>query len=275
VQINSCSSHDNTNTGYKLWDDGITLTNCLGYNNEGNNLQLTWNEKPGTVTLQNCDFLNNLSNDNIWIQNPARHLHMYNCIMAGGENVGLDFEQWGSDTYRGDYNIFHCNNPDRAIVVRDHEPEFSSNMIAAGDWNQFSGQDAHSIAWNSSASQLFNNLSKGDFNLKQGSVAIDAGTATNAPSMDYAGSSRPQGAGFDIGAYEYGSPSSSSTSAPSSSTPSSSSSAEAIGGNYNTIIIAAVIIAVVTIAATTIIILKRRNKRAPYHNSPLSGKEKA
>jgi hypothetical protein len=267
VQLNSCSSHDNTNTGYKLWDDGITLTNCLGYNNEANNLQLTWNEKLGTVTLQNCDFLNNLSTDNIWIQNPARHLHMYNCIMAGGENVGLDFEQWGPDTYRGDYNIFNCNNPDRTIVVRDHEPEFSLDMIAAGDWNQFSGQDAHFIAWNSSASQLFNNIAKGDFTLRQGSAAIDAGTATNAPNVDYAGSSRPQGAGYDIGAYEYGSSPSPTTLAPSTSTP-SSSSAEALGSNYNIVIITAAIVAVVAIAAATIIILKRRNNY-PSDNSKL------
>ena len=260
VQINSCSSHGNTNTGYKLWDDNITLTNCLGYNNEANNLQLTWNEKPGTVTLQNCDFLNNLSTDNIWIQNPARHLHMYNCIMAGGENVGLDFEQWGSDAYRGDYNIFNCNNPDRTIVVRDHEPEFSTDMIAAGDWSQFSSQDAHSIAKSNSASQLFTNLANGDLTLKQGSAAIDAGTTTNAPSVDYAGSSRPQGAGYDIGAYEYGSSASPSAPGPSTSTPSPSSSPESLGGSYNTIIFTAAIVTVVAIAAATLVLLKRRNK---------------
>jgi hypothetical protein len=257
VQMNSCSSHDNTNTGYKLWDDNITLTNCLGYNNEGNNIQLTWNDKPGTVTLQNCDLIHNLSNDNIWIQNPARHLHMYNCIMAGGENVGLDIEQWSSDTYRGDYNVFNSNDPERTIVVRDVEPEFSTDMITGGDWTQFSSQDAHSIAWSASASQLFNNLASGDFTLKQGSAAIDAGTAANAPSLDYAGSSRPHGASYDIGAYEYGSLANPSTLAPSTSAPSSSHPTEFLGGSYNTIIIVSAIVAVAAILAATLLMMKR------------------
>jgi hypothetical protein len=203
VQINSCSSHDNYNVGYKLWDDNITLTNCLGYNTETSNLQLTWREKPGTVTLQNCNFMDSLGNDNIWVQNPARHLHMYNCILSGGDNVGLDFEQLGTDTYQGDYNIFHNDNPDRMIVVRDTNAEFSLNMISAGDWNSYSSQDQHSIVCTDPASQLFTNSANHDFHLKQGSIAIDAGTQNNAPQTDYDGVSRPQGGGYDIGAYEY------------------------------------------------------------------------
>ena len=205
VQLNSCSSHDNTNTGYKIWDNNVTLTNCLGYHNEGNNLQLPWNERPGTVTLQNCDFVySTLGGHNIWVQNPADRLRIYNSILAGGDNVGLDFEQLGTDTYRGDYNIFHNDNPDRAIVVRDHEPEFSLDMVAAGDWTQFSGQDEHSLVCTDPASQLFKNVANWDFHLKEGSIAIDAGTSNNAPKVDYDGSGRPQGGGYDIGAYEYG-----------------------------------------------------------------------
>jgi hypothetical protein len=41
-----------------------------------------------------------------------------------------------------------------------------------------------------------------DFHLKTGSPALDAGTATDAPSYDVDGNPRPVGAGFDIGAYE-------------------------------------------------------------------------
>lgn len=42
-----------------------------------------------------------------------------------------------------------------------------------------------------------------DLHLKSTSTAIDAGTSTNAPLFDFDGVSRPQGLGFDIGAYEY------------------------------------------------------------------------
>ncbi len=50
-----------------------------------------------------------------------------------------------------------------------------------------------------------NNPGSGDFALKSTSPAIDAGSSSGAPSTDYAGTSRPQGAGYDIGAFEYGS----------------------------------------------------------------------
>lgn len=43
----------------------------------------------------------------------------------------------------------------------------------------------------------------GDYHLKGGSPAIDKGVATGAPSTDFDGHPRPQGAGYDIGAYEY------------------------------------------------------------------------
>ncbi|MCP4217192.1 MAG: hypothetical protein GY765_21285 [bacterium] len=42
-----------------------------------------------------------------------------------------------------------------------------------------------------------------DFHLQVGSPAIDNGTATGVPATDYEGNSRPQGSGYDIGAYEY------------------------------------------------------------------------
>jgi len=43
----------------------------------------------------------------------------------------------------------------------------------------------------------------GDYHLRSGSPAIDHGTNLDAPSTDFDGTHRPQGAGYDIGAYEY------------------------------------------------------------------------
>jgi len=42
-----------------------------------------------------------------------------------------------------------------------------------------------------------------DMHLQGGSPAIDKGSDVDAPSNDYDGNIRPQGAGYDIGAYEY------------------------------------------------------------------------
>ncbi len=50
---------------------------------------------------------------------------------------------------------------------------------------------------------------EGDYHLAAGSPAIDAGAPIHAPSSDLDGISRPHGAGYDIGAYEFAASSSS------------------------------------------------------------------
>lgn len=49
----------------------------------------------------------------------------------------------------------------------------------------------------------FDNPLAGDFYLTAGSPAIDAGSPVAAPSGDFDGIGRPQGAGYDIGAFEW------------------------------------------------------------------------
>jgi hypothetical protein len=53
-----------------------------------------------------------------------------------------------------------------------------------------------------------------NFSISSGSPAIDAGSSDDAPSFDYANASRPQGAGYDIGASEFASGSSTPTPIP-------------------------------------------------------------
>ena len=48
----------------------------------------------------------------------------------------------------------------------------------------------------------FVNAPGADFHLQASSPAIDKGSSLNAPSNDFEGNIRPQGAGYDIGAYE-------------------------------------------------------------------------
>ena len=50
---------------------------------------------------------------------------------------------------------------------------------------------------------LFVGASTGDYHLAKGSPCIDSGTSTSAPATDIAGTLRPQGRGYDMGAYEY------------------------------------------------------------------------
>jgi hypothetical protein len=50
---------------------------------------------------------------------------------------------------------------------------------------------------------LFINSSAGDYKLQSSSPAIDSGIATPSVPTDKDDSIRPQGSGWDIGAYEY------------------------------------------------------------------------
>jgi len=50
---------------------------------------------------------------------------------------------------------------------------------------------------------LFAVTQNGDYRLSSNSPCIDTGTSTDAPATDIEGTSRPQGSGYDMGAYEY------------------------------------------------------------------------
>jgi len=56
----------------------------------------------------------------------------------------------------------------------------------------------------SSLTSIFNNPGANDYNLKPGSPAIDSGVLLSEVEDDITGGVRPAGAGYDIGAYEYG-----------------------------------------------------------------------
>lgn len=78
-----------------------------------------------------------------------------------------------------------------------------------GDYNQSDVSDAQMPGANSiTATVTFVNAGGGDFSLAEGSRGIDEGTGlsgdANLPvADDIAGTSRPQGASFDMGAFEF------------------------------------------------------------------------
>jgi hypothetical protein len=195
-----CLSYNCWNGCYKLWQDEVLMVNCIGYNSSASVVEIDWDEEPGASTLMNCTFFNS-ELYTVWVENSADTLKMFNCILAGGDNIGLAFEQRDASNYRGDHNLFHNDNADRAVAV-GYEDEFSLTQMVSGAWTTYSSQDAHSRVSNS-ATDVFVDPINFNLHILETSNAVDNGTNIGAPSDDYDGNPRPISGGYDVGAYEF------------------------------------------------------------------------
>src|SRR5262249_38987583 len=107
-------------------------------------------------------------------------------------SIGIDSGSLSG--FQSDYNV---------VVDRFNlDPLVSDQPITLAQWRTQTGQDLHSIV--ATPDQLFANWANGDFRLKAGSPAIDAGTDLASLTTDTIGGARPAGVRTDIGAYEYG-----------------------------------------------------------------------
>jgi hypothetical protein len=115
-------------------------------------------------------------------------------------------------SYRNGYGFQNTSPLNQDVVIRNNI--FSQNSVPVQllsgyeaqftlDHNLFDGSGATYGTDPVVGDPLFVNPAAADFQLQSGSPAIDAGASSNAPGDDFAGVSRPRGAGYDIGAYEF------------------------------------------------------------------------
>ncbi len=103
-------------------------------------------------------------------------------------------------------NIIVSNNG--GILVDPSGPTQSSNLVwgnavdylVVGDEG---GEPTTATPGDLAVDPMFVNAAGGDFHLEAGSPAIDVGLASASSATDFDGGSRPQGAGPDLGAFEY------------------------------------------------------------------------
>jgi len=118
-------------------------------------------------------------------------------------------------------NIFNANSQSILISnpytqntgsVVDYNLYFSPEESENSTWQwkgiTYTGFDSYRAGTTGDANGLFGdpkfiNPSGADFHLQQSSPAIDKGSSINAPNNDFDGNQRPQGVGYDLGAYEY------------------------------------------------------------------------
>ncbi|TGO02189.1 hypothetical protein PN36_29160 [Candidatus Thiomargarita nelsonii] len=141
-----------------------------------------------SLSITNSLFYDNSASKGGGIYNYSSSPTIMNCTFA--RNSG------------GIYNAYYSSpNITNSIVWGN-----SSYQINAGGTVTYSDiEGGHDGEGNIEADPLFEKgqpPGKPDFHLKAGSPAIDTGTAESAPDSDLDGNPRPNGQGYDMGAYE-------------------------------------------------------------------------
>ncbi len=219
-----CGLH--MNGDISMGGDGV-ISNALVENN------IIYNNGLGGGSGINCDgVVNSMIRNNLLFNNHSSGISLY-CIDGGSASnnnqvyhntvIVASDGRWalnikdGSSQNKIYNNILLNNNPNRGSICTDSitglesdfniittnshpvSPDDESTYPSFSQW-QVMGFDQHSTQTNSE--QLFTNALKNDYTLKNGSLAVDRGTSQHACFMDMKGISRPQGNGYDIGAFE-------------------------------------------------------------------------
>jgi hypothetical protein len=107
-------------------------------------------------------------------------------------------------SFRGSIDISADSLPgfvsDSNVVMDRLTTNGGNTIMTLAQWRTATGQDAHSRV--ATPDQTFANLAGNDYRPRAGGPAVDAGATTQAPARDLVGAVRPQGGGYDIGAYE-------------------------------------------------------------------------
>ncbi len=99
-----------------------------------------------------------------------------------------------------EYDVRNC------IFWNDTPDEIDLSGSSTGSVTYSLVEGGHTGEGNLSDPPLFVDEASGDFHLRTASPAVDTGTDEDAPDVDLDGIARPQGDGFDMGAYEYDGP---------------------------------------------------------------------
>ena len=200
--VSRCVVANNSCDGVKLWGDGSRIENTLIYGTgDGVGGDSPWaGIVIGTeVSGAAFEIVNVTVHDNpsrraypIYVQYDDRDvpisLIIRNCIIAGGHGAAF----FGpSVSLTAEHNLFY--RPNDAIQVEANDSTYGRKQLnALGPGNIYGDPRFIRPGWGV----------PGDYQLRKGSPAIDAGSSQHSQIIDIDGGSRPAGHGVEIGAYE-------------------------------------------------------------------------
>ncbi|MGB9594442.1 MAG: right-handed parallel beta-helix repeat-containing protein, partial [Anaerolineae bacterium] len=200
--IRRCIVANNSCDGVKLWGGGSRVENTLIYGRgDGNPTVTPWaavvigTEQAGaTFELVNVTVDDTLGNNylmHVQYDSPGVPvvLTVRNCILRG-----VDAPIWvaGASTVVADHNLFYFPESPDEVFVHGGTTYTSATIGTLGTGSLYGDPKFVARAWGGD----------GDYHLLPDSPALDAGTATGAPSDDLDGNPRPSGSAPDLGAYE-------------------------------------------------------------------------
>jgi parallel beta-helix repeat protein len=185
--VEGCEVHSNAAWGIQLYTgdeskpvrDNVVRRNYVHDNNAAGRGRggIVVSSGPNNHIYNNV-VANNTAGIQISYANATGNL-VYNNTVYGHSGVGITIHSSASDT------------------------QVKNNILYQNDTAISDGGRNTTEANNLTSDPSFVNASGGDFSLRRGSAAVDAGETLMIVPDDYTGKKRPAGEAYDIGAYEY------------------------------------------------------------------------
>ncbi len=183
-------------------DHDINIYQNVVHDNGGDGIGIAIEQEEGS--LRNISIYNNIVYNNAacgiavssyFFLTPRENIKIMNNVLYNNGHDGINV---GDVAVKNSVIRNNICSKNRRHQIASYSPSMITmdhNLIDGS--TQICGNDALI------GDPKFVNPSGADFHLREGSPAIDNGSAVDAPSDDFDGNPRPQGAGYDIGAYEF------------------------------------------------------------------------